>query len=159
MKPIYMEISGNSVAVTGADTLVAGTVGLQVQVSFDSTWDKLEKTAVFRANGKTMDCIRITDQAVIPWELLQTPGCHLWAGIYGSGENGRIQIPTIWADLGCIQKGADPSGDESAEPSKPIWQQLSDEVEAALEEIIRYQNQIVNGEIVVTGISDGGDTV
>lgn len=151
MEPIYMEISENAVSVTGASVLVAGTVGKKVRFSFDSAWQGLEKTAVFRANGKTMDCIRIEDSAVIPWELMRSPGCRLWAGVYGTGENGTVQIPTVWADLGVILPGADPSGDESADPQKPVWQQLSDEVEAALDEIIRYQNRLIDGVIETQG--------
>ena len=151
MEPIYMEISGSSASVTGECVLVAGTVGKKVQFSFDSAWQGLEKTAVFRANGKTMDAIRIEDSAVIPWELMHSPGCRLWAGVYGTGENGTVQIPTVWVDLGVIVPGADPSGDESADPQKPVWQQLSDEVEAALDEIIRYQDRLIDGIAVTQG--------
>ena len=59
----------------------------------------------------------------MPWELLQSPGCRLWAGVYGTNPDGSLQIPTVWADLGVIQPGADPSGDESTEPTLPVWEQ------------------------------------
>lgn len=148
MEPIQISVTGNSVSVVSAGAVTAGTVGLPVEFTFDSTWDRLEKTAVFRVNGKIMDQIHLETAAVVPWELLQNPGCRLWAGVYGSSADGSLQIPTLWADLGVIQPGADPSGDESADPTWPVWQQLTQNVESALQEILLYQQRIIGGSYV-----------
>ena len=157
MEPICIAVSGNTAAVTGGYPPVSGTGGLTVQLSFSPEWEALSKTAVFRANGRTMDCVRIQERATVPWELLKNPGCRLWVGVYGTNEDGTVQIPTAWADLGVIVPGADPSGDESAAPSLPVWEQLSGEMEAALDEIIRYQSLLINGDIVPVHTAKGSD--
>ena len=123
MKSIKITVTDCLASVTETLSVVSGTVGLPVEFSFDDAWAGLNKTAVFRANGKTMDVLNVTSFATVPWELLKTPGCRLWAGAYGTNPDGSLQIPTVWADLGVIQPGADPSGDESADPTLPVWEQ------------------------------------
>lgn len=127
MKTIKIAVTGNLAQVTEGSTVVTGTVGLPVEFAFDNVWKDLHKTVVFRVNGKSMDCVNITDVVTVPWELLETPGCRLFAGVYGTNADGSLQIPTVWADLGVIQPGADPSGDESADPSLPVWAQVKKE--------------------------------
>lgn len=146
MKSIKITVTDCLASVPETLCVVSGTVGLPVEFSFDDAWAGLNKTAVFRANGKTMDVLNVTSFATVPWELLKTPGCRLWAGVYGTNPDGSLQIPTVWADLGVIQPGADPSGDESADPSLPVWEQMRGElgeIDAALEHIIRIQNDLV----------------
>lgn len=155
MEGIKIWVTGSSAGVTEEQPVVSGTVGLPVKFTFDEAWDNLEKTAVFRVNGKIMDQIHIQTEAVVPWELLVKPGCRLWCGVYGCNEDGTLQIPTVWVDLGTVEPGADPSGDESVSPTLPVWQQLTEDVEQALEEIIKMQDSIINGTpLTVTG----GDT-
>lgn len=125
MKSIKITVTDCLASVPETLCVVSGTVGLPVEFSFDDAWAGLSKTAVFRANGKTMDVLNVTSFATVPWELLKTPGCRLWAGVYGTNPDGSLQIPTVWADLGVIQPGADPSGDESADPTLPVWEQLN----------------------------------
>ena len=148
METIKISVTGNRAEVTSGVPVIAGTVGLSAAFTFDESWEHLEKTAVFRANGKTMDLLYLESVAEVPWELLQNPGCRLYAGVFGTTEDGTLQIPTLWADLGVIQPGADPSGDESADPSLPVWQQLTQNVENALNAILRYQEALINGQIV-----------
>lgn len=124
MESIQISVSGNLTSVISAAPVVAGTVGLTVQFSFDPTWCALKKTAVFRVGSKILDVCNAGDIVTVPWELLQKPGCRLWAGVYGVDAEGSLQIPTVWADLGVIQPGADPSGDESADPALPVWEQV-----------------------------------
>lgn len=154
MKAIKIAVNGSSAAVLESVPIVAGTVGLPVGFTFDESWDGLHKTAVFRVSGRTMDQINITEEGtVVPWELLENPGCRLWIGVYGT--NDTLQIPTVWADVGVIQPGADPSGDQSAQPSLPVWQQLTEDVEQALSAIIQLQEAMINGAVVP--IAEGGD--
>ena len=150
MESIEIEVSGAAAVVTKKQPVVSGTVGLPVVFHFDESWQKLEKIAVFRANGKIMDQICTQTETIVPWELLTKPGCHLWCGVYGCHKDGRVQLPTVWADLGQIEPGAEPSGDVSAEPTLPVWQQLSQDVENALDEILKLQQSIIQG-IMPTG--------
>ena len=113
--------------------------------SFSSDWDSLGKTAVFNVGDTTIDAL-VTDnnEAVIPWELLVEGniGKILRVGVYGINGDGDLIIPTVYCETVRIQRGADPSGDSSAEPTPTIWEQmLADNAEtrevvaAALEEI------------------------
>ncbi len=146
MRSMKITVTGSSATVTDAFPVVAGTVGLPVTFAFDEGWTDLHKTAVFRANGKSLDQINITDTTTVPWELLKKPGCRLWAGVYGVNADGSVQIPTVWADLGIIEAGADPSGDESADPTLPVWEQVQAQVgdiETALESILAIQESLM----------------
>ena len=150
METIKIAVTGSLAAVTENLPVVSGTVGLTVDFIFDDAWEGLNKTAVFRANGKSLDVLNVTNAVAVPWELLKNPGCRLWAGVYGTNFDGSLQIPTIWADLGIIQPGADPSGDESADPTLPVWEQIRAEVgdiEAALDSIIAIQESLIGGGI------------
>lgn len=124
MESIKISVSGNLTSVISTAPVVAGTVGLEVEFSFDPTWGALKKTAVFRVGSKTRDVCDAGEKVIVPWELLQKPGSCLWAGVYGVNEEGNLQIPTVWTDLGVIQPGTDPSGDEGADPTLPVWEQV-----------------------------------
>lgn len=155
MEAIQVWVKGSTAGVTKGQPIVSGTVGLPVEFTFDETWNELEKTAVFRVNGKNMAQLKVKTAATVPWELLQKPGCRLWCGVYGCNADGKEQIPTLWLDLGIVEQGADPSADESADPTLPVWQQLSEDVEQALDEILKLQRDIINGNVVPIA---GGDS-
>ena len=154
MDAIKIAVTGSMAQVIQEYSVTAGAVGIPVEFTFDGSWDSLQKTAVFRAGGKTLDCLMQGNMATVPWELVQRAGCMLLCGVYGCNSDGTLQIPTVWVELGEIQPGVDPSGDESADPTLPVWQQLTEDVSQALDAIIRMQEQIINGE--VTSIAEEG---
>lgn len=135
METARIHVSGTAAQVMSRQPLVAGTVGMPVEFTFGEDWQDLKKTAVFRCDGVSYSVLEPETTAVIPWELLRKPGCTLYAGVYGVNEDGSVQTPTLWVDLGKIQAGADPSGDQSADPTLPVWQQLSHRVEALAHEV------------------------
>lgn len=155
MEAIAINVTGSTAGVTKGYPIVAGTKGLPVEFTFDETWASLEKMAVFRANEKTYDQLLPGSRTTVPWELLEKPGCCLWCGVYGTAEDGKLQLPTVWVELGKIQPGADPSGDLSADPTMPVWQQLTKDVEEALDAILRMENDIISG--VIKPASEGGN--
>ena len=110
------------------ETLTSGMVGKCVKLEFSSDWDNLQKTAVFVAGPTTKDVLNVTDEVVIPHEVLQNYGDRLYVGIYGVDGDGTI-TPTIYARGPRILRGADPSGDESAEASPPVWAQLQAQID------------------------------
>lgn len=122
-------VSGNRATVKELDMITSGTVGATVSFEFDETWDGFIKAYIFRSGSKTLDDVKAT--GIVPAELLQ-PGLRLEAGVYGT--KGDIAVPTIWADLGIIRAGADPSGDESTDPSPPVWAQLQEEIDQLKEQ-------------------------
>ena len=105
------------------ETLTSGMVGKEVKLEFSDDWNDLHKTVVFSADDVSRDVVDAEDVVTIPHEVLAEPRKNLYVGVYGVGDNGRI-IPTIRAKGPYIHPGADPTGDESVEPSLPIWAQL-----------------------------------
>ena len=113
------------------ELLTAGmSKAVTVQFVFSPDWDGLTKTAVF-SNGKTtVDVLAANwdgDTVPVPHEVLAVPGRHARVGVYGADESGVV-LPTVWVSLGKVQPGADPSGDETADPSLPVWAQLQKKI-------------------------------
>lgn len=113
------------------ELLTAGmSKAVTVQFVFSPDWDGLTKTAVF-SNGKTtVDVLAANwdgDTVPVPHEVLAVPGRHARVGVYGADESGVV-LPTVWVSLGKVQPGADPSGDETADPSMPVWAQLQNQI-------------------------------
>ena len=48
-------------------------------------------------------------------------------GIYAV-KGDELIIPTVYATIGIVLKGAAPSGDESTKPSLPVWAQIQSDV-------------------------------
>ena len=110
------------------ETLTSGMVGKEVKLEFSDDWNGLRKTVVFCADGVSRDVVDAGEVVAIPHEVLAEPRKYLYVGVYGVGDNGRI-IPTVRAKGPYIHPGADPAGDESVEPSLPIWAQLQEQID------------------------------
>lgn len=113
------------------ELLTAGmSKAVTVRFVFSPDWDGLTKTAVF-SNGKTtVDVLAANwdgDTVLVPHEVLAVPGRHARVGVYGADESGVV-LPTVWVTLGKVQPGADPSGDETADPALPVWAQLQRQI-------------------------------
>lgn len=109
------------------EILTAGMAkAARVRIDFSRDWDNLAKTAVFATETVTVDVAEAawTDGVCeIPHEVLATAGANVRVGLYGAGADGTA-LPTIWADLGLVRDGADPSGDASTDPTLPVWAQI-----------------------------------
>lgn len=112
------------------------TVGMSnaVTVGFDFSpeWAGLSKTAVF-TNGKTTVDVLESQwadgvAADIPHEVLAEEGRRVQVGIYGT-DGETVVLPTVWATLGVVLPAAEPSGDESTDPTLPVWAQLQKEID------------------------------
>ena len=129
MDGIRLEVNGNIAKVIERPArITAGTVGLPVEFSFDSQWNGLSKTAVFRAGFVTKIVENLEEETTVPWEVLALPKAHLAIGVYGVNKEGSIAIPTIWCNVCAISAGANPDGDPSTDPSLPVWQKLWDAI-------------------------------
>ena len=115
MKPIEITVTGNEVAVTKTVPLTAGSVGQPVIFRFDSSWEGLRKTAVFRVGEKVRHIENIEDTVIIPPETLKYPNLSLYIGVYGTADAGLLTVPTLWALAGTIQPGAQPHGTEGTD--------------------------------------------
>lgn len=105
--------------------IIGGTVRFEYT---DPMWDGLNKTVVFQG-AVTKDVVSDGSTVTIPSECVTQTGKSLRVGVYGTDADGKVAIPTLWADLGRIKAAADPSGDPAADPTLPIWAQLQGEIE------------------------------
>ena len=121
---IQITCKGNSASCTHRERLTSGMVGLQCEFVFDSEWDGLARTAVFTAGNEKRDVLLTGDTCTVPWEVLKTAGYQLVIGVYGTNAEGTLVIPTVYAMCGGIASGADPSGDESVEPTQTLVEQI-----------------------------------
>lgn len=117
-------VSGTSIRSVWSHRITRGMIGAKVQIEYDGdTWQKLNRTAVFQG-AVTKDVLNIDNEVTIPTEVVAKSGLNLFMGLYGTDADNNIAIPTIWIPLGVIQSGADPSGDETTDPTLPVWAQL-----------------------------------
>lgn len=104
------------------EELTAGRRGLEAQFHFSIQWDGLGKTAVWEAGGVTKDAILSEDCCEVPHECMIEDE-DLRVGVFGMNADGDTVIPTVYALVGHIQRGADPSGDESYPPTPSVGEQ------------------------------------
>ena len=113
-------------------TLTSGMVNaVQVSFAFSEEWEGFDKIAVFSNGDTTIDVTLDEGKCYIPHEILSKPGKEVTCGVYGSKGEGEdyVAIPTEKCSLGKVTEGVNPSGDESAEPTPTIWDELNIRVE------------------------------
>lgn len=126
-----MKVTDTTAQVVSRKPIPAGIIGAQVAFEFGCGWEGRSRTVVFQAGEVTKDVVLSAgeDTAVIPAEVVAQP-CHsLRVGIYGADSWGTA-LPTLWAELGRVHYGADPSGDESTDPSLPVWAQIQAQMDS-----------------------------
>jgi hypothetical protein len=121
---IIIDVTKNDATVVETEKLTSGTKGLKCQFNFSEEWENLDKIAVCSCGNVTKDVVVESNVIEVPWEVMAVYGKYLEIGVYGSGSNGTVVIPTIYATVGAVCKGADPSGDESFEPTPSIWEKI-----------------------------------
>lgn len=121
---IILTASKSCLTASRRELLVEGAVNVNiVQFVFSSDWDGLTKTAVFQAGSdKYSVLLNESNEAPIPWEVLQNPHRTLYAGVYGTNGESLV-LPTIWTSLGIIQEGANP-GQDTQPPTPDVYSQI-----------------------------------
>lgn len=125
---IKVHISGNRADVIEREPLTSGTVGKVINFVFTEDWRLLIKYAVFEGSGRRIALTNIGDSCIIPHEVLAKHGGALRVGVYGRTADGSAATPTVYAQLGIIQRGADPNADPSTKPTLPVWAQLQAQI-------------------------------
>lgn len=120
IKVIYNKVCGRCVQ---SEPLTSGMVGQPIELEYSPDFDGLTLTAVFTNGKTTVDVLNPGNQCVIPHEVLDTVGTLVKVGIYATKGN-ELVIPTVYAAIGIVLKGADPSGDVSADPTLPVRAQI-----------------------------------
>lgn len=155
--------------------LTVGMSGAPVEFDFSSEWDGLGKTAVFTCDG-TRDVILDADgKAVVPHEILTTPGMDVEVGVYAVKDDGTTwPAPTPMCRIGRVKYGADPSGDESYPPTPDVGEQavaaagaalaLAQEAKESADSSVKSVNGVkpdANGNVNVAGGggSSGGASI
>lgn len=124
MEVAKIEVSGTRARTVYANPITAGMIGAEVAVVYtDPVWDGLAKTVVFYGAG-TKDVVTQDQFVTIPAEVIAQDHVRLQVGIYGTDADTDLAIPTLWADLGTVKPGANPSGDTTTDPAMPVWAQL-----------------------------------
>lgn len=104
--------------------LTVGMSGAPIEFDFSSEWDGLGKTAVFTCDGTKDVILDAEGKAVVPHEILTTPGMDVVVGVYAVREDGTTwPAPTPLCRIGRVEAGADPSGDESYPPTPDVGEQ------------------------------------
>ena len=113
----------NRLTVRQREPTTSGSVNANsVLFQFSPDWDGLTRTAVFKAGGVSRSILLDeSGECLIPWEVLEKPGVFLLVGVYGE-RDGEIVLPTVWASLGTILKGAAP-GEDGRPPTPELWEQ------------------------------------
>lgn len=123
MTHFAISVTGNTAqCLSRRGILTAGMTGASVSLTFDSPWEGLHITAVFRCGEKTLDVLPEADTLSVPAQVLLAEK-ELELGLYGT-DGEKTVIPTLWVSLGTVHPAADPSGDESTDPELPVWAQL-----------------------------------
>lgn len=125
---IKIYISGNRADVIEREPLTSGTVGKVLNFAFTEDWRLLIKYAVFEGSGRRIALTNIGDSCIIPHEVLAKHGGALRVGVYGRTADGSAATPTVYAQLGIIQRGADPNADPSTKPTLPVWAQIQAQI-------------------------------
>ena len=120
---IFTARSQEAVAYS-TDLLTTGSVGIEVRFAFAQSWENLQKIAIFRGSGVTVDVHLTGESCCVPPEVLQESDGKLYIGVFGADPGGFRVTPTVWASVGNIYEGALPSNIEAAEPTPSLVEQL-----------------------------------
>ena len=122
-------VNGVSTSAQVFSQIPRGIIGAKVQLAFSGDeWDGLTKTVVF-CGAVTRDVLYDGSAVTVPAEAVADSGKRLKVGVYGTDAASSVVIPTLWCDLGPIVDAAEPSGDETTDPTLPVWAQLQQQME------------------------------
>ena len=152
-----IKVSGATASAKKESKITAGMVGVTVRMQYADIWDGLHKTVVFRAGTVTKDVITDDGVVTVPNEVVAAKDVYLQVGVYGVDAEGNLVIPTIWAGLGTVRDGADPSGDAETDASLPVWAQIQAMIGNLDELDTTAKNNLVAA--VNEALTKGGGTV
>ena len=119
IKVIYNKVCGRCVQ---SEPLTSGMVGQTIHFEYSHDFDGLAATAVFTDGANTVNVVNPGSECIIPHEVLTTVGAMVKVGIYAV-RGDELVIPTVYATIGFVLKGADPNGGISEDPTLPVWAQ------------------------------------
>ena len=163
MTHINIKIS-KAVATAEKDGIITtGMVGVPVSFMFDSWWDGLIVTAVFKGSGApiSVPLLGATD-TVVPWEVLKRPGTLLRIGAEGRLPDGTLVIPTTWATVDIVMSGANATDDLAKPPTPTAFDRIMSQIgnmndltTGAKDSLVAAINEAMTKGVDVSGASVG----
>ena len=129
MTHINIKIS-KAVATAEKDGIITtGMVGVPVSFMFDSWWDGLIVTAVFKGSGAPISVPLLgATETMVPWEVLKRPSTLLRIGAEGRLPDGTLVIPTTWATVGIVMSGANATDDLAKPPTPTAFDRIMSQI-------------------------------
>lgn len=163
MTHINVKIS-KAVATAEKDGIItAGMVGVPVSFTFDSWWDGLIVTAVFKGSGAPISVPLLgATETVVPWEVLKRPSTLLRIGAEGRLPDGTLVIPTTWATVGIVMSGANATDDLAKPPTPTAFDRIMSQIgnmndltTEAKDSLVAAINEAMTKGVDVSGASVG----
>lgn len=160
----------NNLKIEEKEMVTSGSVNVYTcRFTFNSDWDNLAKTAVFKASDISIatelsptydeDTKEEYYECNIPWEVMQEYGRTLYIGVRGN-EGETIVLPTIWASAGPIKQGV-LSSDAGTDIPANKYDELKEDI-SKKGDSLEYNgidlNLLSNGETISTVQIVGGDS-
>ena len=117
IKVIYNKVCGRCVQ---SEPLTSGMVGQPIHFEYSHDFDGLAVTAVFTDGKNTVDVVNPGSECIIPHEVLTKVGAAVKVGIYAT-RGDELVIPTVYATIGIVLRGANPNEGSSGSPTIPTW--------------------------------------
>lgn len=108
-------------------TIIRGTVGEKISITFDEFWQGYNKTIVFKRVENScvepivMAVFNMTEEITIPWEILAESGSFK-IGAYGTTETETL--PTLWSEEIKIEYGTDTYGEAPQPPTPNVYDEI-----------------------------------
>lgn len=122
IKVRYSKVNGRCLL---REPLTSGMVGQTIHFEYSHDFDGLAITAVFTDGKNTVNVVNPGSECIIPHEVLTTIGATVQVGIYAVRDE-ELVIPTVYATIGTVLRGANPNEGSSGSPTIPTWQQIQE---------------------------------
>ena len=122
IKVRYSKVNGRCML---REPLTSGMVGQPIHFEYSHDFDGLAITAVFTDGKNTVNVVNPGSECIIPHEVLTTVGATVQVGIYAV-RGDELVIPTVYATIGVVLRGANPNEGSSGSPTIPMWSQIQE---------------------------------
>lgn len=141
---IKIKVEGSVVSVQETQALYCGSQDVYTcSFTFDTSWERFSKSAVFRVNGKTVTVLLDEENGcILPWELLvrSNIGQEIEVGMYGVSADAEI-LTSVWDSLGAVREGSE-LGNDAREPSAGVYEQIMANVQRVDEKVDNYNTEV-----------------
>lgn len=141
---IKIKVDGSVVSVQETDALYCGSQDVYTcNFDFDTSWERFSKSAVFRADGKTISVLLDEENRCdLPWELLVRGniGEEIKVGVYGISAESEI-LTSVWDSLGMVREGSE-LGNDAREPSAGVYEQVMANLMRVDDKIGNYNEEV-----------------